>query len=239
MNTRRLCFRSCFRFVRWFALSGTLLLCLWACVSHPLAQPRPQPVQQTDSQITLTPVRRLDLIFMVDNSPSMKPKQDKMKAQFPKLIEALRDSVDQTLPDLRIAVLDSDLGSGLSTRCTETITYGDRGRFQMRDAVGCGANAEARWLEFTKGQSVNFTGDVSGVFGCLASNVGVAGCGFEHQLGALTWAFYLDENKSQLEFLRPEAFLGIVLLTDEDDCSAPQDTAMFERKERGFKSQTI
>jgi hypothetical protein len=161
---------------------------------------------------------------MVDNSNSMRPKQDKMKAQFPKLIDALRDP-DQTLPDLRIAIVDSDLGSADSPGCANG--YGDMGRFQMRDAANCGANADARWLVYTKNQPINFTGKIEDVFGCLAGNVGVGGCGYEHQLGALEWAFDLADNKSQLEFLRPEAYLGIVLLTDEDDCSAPMQTKMF------------
>jgi hypothetical protein len=162
----------------------------------------------------------------------MKPKQDKMKAQFPRLIEALRDPQDHTLPDLRIAIIDSDLGAGQSANCGGAANFGDWGKFQMRGAVDCGANADARWLEYTKNQPVNFTGDVSQVFGCLASNVGVAGCGFEHQLAAIQWAFYLADNQSQLEFLRPEAYLGIVLLTDEDDCSAPPDSGMFNVREK-------
>jgi hypothetical protein len=80
--------------------------------------------------------------------------------------------------------------------------------FQMRDATGCQANADARWLEYTKGKAINFTGDVSEVFGCLASNVGVKGCGYEHQLGVFEWAFEAKENLSQWDFLRPEAYLG-------------------------------
>jgi hypothetical protein len=214
------------RFARWTMVFVGLPFALWACVSHPLAQPIPEPRQVTDIYITVAPVRHLDLLFMVDNSGSMKPKQDKMKAQFPKLIDALRDPLDQTLPDLRIAIVDSDLGAGNSTLCKGA--YGDMGQFQMRGAADCGANADARWLEYTKNNAINFTGDdPSPVFGCLASNVGVSGCGFEHQLAALEWAFYFDGNKSQLDFLRPEAYLGIVLLTDEDDCSAPPNTNMF------------
>lgn len=215
------------RFARWTLVFVGLPFALWACVSHPLAQPIPEPRQVTDIYITVAPMRHLDLLFMVDNSLSMKPKQDKMKAQFPKLIDALRDPFDQTLPDLRIAIVDSDLGAGQSTQCKSASGYGDMGQFQMRGATDCGANADARWLEYTKNQAINFTGDVSQVFGCLASNVGVSGCGFEHQLAALEWAFYLGDNKSQLDFLRPEAYLGIVLLTDEDDCSAPMETRMF------------
>ena len=101
------CNRSCrmvLRFARWTMVLFGLPFVLWACVSHPLEQPTPAPQQVTDAYITVAPMRHLDLLFMVDNSLSMKPKQDKMKAQFPKLIDALRDPIDQTLPDLRIAI---------------------------------------------------------------------------------------------------------------------------------------
>jgi len=218
------------RTIRWVALGTGLLVCLWACISHPLAQPVPEPGQESHGQVTIVPMRHLDLLFMVDNSPSMKPKQDKMKAQFPKLIEALRDRNDGTLPDLRIAILDSDVGAGYSEACGSTVNQGDKGAFQMRDPAGCGANENARWLEYTKGKPVNFTGELSQVFGCLASNVGVKGCGYEHQLGVFQWAFYATENASQWDFLRPEAYLGIVILTDEDDCSAPPNTNMYNKR---------
>lgn len=218
------------RKIRWLVLGAGLVTCLWACISHPLAQPVPQPEQQSDGQVTIVPMRHLDLLFMVDNSLSMKPKQDKMKAQFPRLIEALRDRIDGTLPDLRIAILDSDVGAGYSDACG-AMNQGDKGSFQMRDMVGCGVNDDAKpWLELTGGKPVNFTGQISEVFGCLASNVGVAGCGYEHQLGAFQWAFFADVNAKQWEFLRPEAYLGIVILTDEDDCSAAPNTNMYSKR---------
>jgi hypothetical protein len=220
------------RRIRWGALVAVLLVGAWACISHPLTQPRPQPVQESDAQVTIVPMRHLDLLFMVDNSPSMKPKQDKMKAQFPRLIEALRDRDDGSLPDLRVAILDSDVGAGRSTSACAERPNGDLGIFQMRDGAGCGANPDAKWLEFNKGQAVNYTGDLSTVFGCLATNLGVGGCGFEHQLSVFEWAFYLGSNESQKAFLRPEAYLGVVILTDEDDCSAPSDTSMYNTNQR-------
>lgn len=219
--------------LRWLALLAVLVFAAWACVSHPLAQPTPDPVQETHGQIVVAPLRQLDLLFMIDNSGSMKPKQDKMRAQFPTLIEALRDPRDQSLPDLRIAIIDSDLGAGRSASCPKSDRYGDVGRFQMRNAAECGANPDARWLELTKGNAINFKGELKDVFGCLASAVGVAGCGLEHQLGAIDWAFWLSDNASQKEFLRDQAYLGIVILTDEDDCSATPESTLFAAKHLG------
>src|ERR1035437_6569289 len=84
------------RSLRWVIAIPSLPLVWWACASHPLTQPVPQPEQQTDIYISVARNRELDLVFMVDNSPSMYPKVSKMNAQFPKLIEALRDTTDKT-----------------------------------------------------------------------------------------------------------------------------------------------
>ena len=79
------------RCLRWAIAIPTMPLVWWACTSHPLTQPNPSPEQQTDIYISVAPNRLLDLVFMVDNSPSMAPKVAKMNAQFPKLIAALKD----------------------------------------------------------------------------------------------------------------------------------------------------
>ena len=66
---------------------------------------------QTDSYIGIAPIRQVDLVTMVDNSPSMAPKIEKLSAALPQLIAALRDPTDGSLPDLRVAIIDSDLGT--------------------------------------------------------------------------------------------------------------------------------
>ena len=134
--------------------------------------------------IRVAPNRLLDLVFMVDNSPSMAPKVTKMNAQFPKLIAALKDPSDQTLPDLRVAVIDSDLGTGgaysAGSCATRTLSdgttsyYGDMGRFQMLSSpTACTFNSGALFLENKSGQAVNYMGDINTVFACLASNLGM------------------------------------------------------------------
>jgi hypothetical protein len=206
----------------------------------------PEPEQQTDLYITVSPIRKLDLVVMVDNSPSMAPKVEKMNAQFPNLLKALKDPGDQTYPDLRVSIIDSDLGTGgqyASGSCGPNDTnhsspYGDFGNFQMRGASGCGVTGDALWLEYTKGQPVNYknpaNGDISQVFGCLATNLGTIGCGEEHQLQAFEFALIakssdnlIGRSATQDTFLRPTAFLGLVILSDEDDCSAAPNDGMF------------
>jgi hypothetical protein len=192
--------------------------------------------------ISIALVRKLDLLFMIDNSPSMAPKVSKLNAQFPKLIAALKDPNDGTYPDLRVALIDSDLGTGgqynNGNPCSPNASngnssYGDLGTFQMRGATACGmTSTDALWIDYAKGQPVNYSGDIGKVFACLATNLGTNGCGEEHQLQSYEFAFFANSyhTSAQNTFLRPEAHLGLVFLSDEDDCSAATDDGMFGDK---------
>ena len=148
--------------------------------------------------IGISPQRLLDLVVMIDNSPSMAAKVTKLNAQFPKLIAALRDPNDGTLPDLRLAIIDSDLGTGCaygSGACgpkDPTMVqgcYGDQGMFQMlKSPTACTFNDGAQFLEYKAAAAINYTGDINNVFACLAGNLGEMGCGEEHQLQAFEFA---------------------------------------------------
>ena len=107
---------------------------------------------------------------------------------------------------------------------------------------GCGLNSGARWIEDIQtpnggvGRQVNYSGGpaaLSSVFGCLAKAVGVAGCGYTQPLQAVRLALNpqqigcdtqgkncTDVNMGNIGFLREKAYLVIILITDEDDCSA-------------------
>jgi hypothetical protein len=101
---------------------------------------------------------------------------------------------------------------------------------------GCGMNSGAHWIEdsgSSEGGSrqQNYRGDLTDVFSCLAKAVGTRGCGFEHQLQSVRVALnpILREpdrpghpaiNPQNVGFLRPNAYLAVVIISDEDDCSA-------------------
>jgi hypothetical protein len=187
---------------------------------------------------TIAPIRELDLVFMIDNAPSMAAKQVKMTAQFPKLIEALKDPADGTLPNLRVAIIDSDLGTAgaftdpyCGLKDNGTNGYGDRGHFQMINATRCGvSNANDLFLEYKNGAAVNYTGNINDVFACLAGGLSTLGCGEQHSLQAFEFALVvrgLGNDEQQALFLRPSAYLGLVFLSDEDDCSAATNDSMF------------
>ncbi len=251
-NSLRITHLLSWRCLRWAMIIPTLPLVWWACTSHPLAQPTPQPQQQTSLYIPISPVRQLDLVFMIDNSPSMAPKQAKLQANFPTLIAALQDPNDGTLPDLRVAIIDSDLGTAGaigSGSCGPNASngndpFGDAGKFRMIGATGCNMkDPNALWIDYQNTKtgivanfnSTNPKADINTVFTCLASGLGTQGCGFEHQLQAFEFALRphiltgADDTAltAQQQMLRASAYLGLVFLSDEDDCSAAPDDGLF------------
>jgi hypothetical protein len=68
----------------------------------------------------------------------------------------------------------------------------------------------------TGAPSRNYTGDLATVFGNIAKGAGARGCGFEQHLAAVERALVNPANNG---FLRENAYLGIIIIADEDDCS--------------------
>jgi hypothetical protein len=169
----------------------------------------------------LAPPRPLDLLFMIDNSPSTGEAQNNIRRNFSHLMSELRLRGDL---DLHVGVVSSDLGAGTvrlpNGGCPNV--GGNRGVLQTGST--CGLQNGSRFLNSSSGGTTqNFSGTIEAAFSCIA-NLGTAGCGYEHQLQSVRVALSAPENAG---FLRPNAVLAIVLLTDEDDCSAPLDTTLF------------
>ena len=75
------------------------------------------------------------------------------------------------------------------------------------------------------GRHINYSGTLPDALSCISS-VGDAGCGLEAPLEAMKRA--LDgSHPENAGFVRRGALLAVVILTDEDDCSA--DPALFGR----------
>ncbi|HEX7596998.1 MAG TPA: hypothetical protein VF518_02225, partial [Polyangia bacterium] len=210
----------------------------------------PATAAENDFTVLLAPPRELDVLFMVDNSPSMDPKQAALAAYFPAMIQKL-EMMPGGLPDLHIGVISSDFGAGggeLGANCGTPL--GNRGLLWGNDDSatamagisaagynqfatvanqpnGCGLNKGARWISDTQkttgaGRDKNYSGDITDAFRCLATAVGTKGCGEEHPLQSIRVALNPQAgiNDANMGFLRPQAKLAIVIVADEDDCSA-------------------
>jgi hypothetical protein len=173
----------------------------------------------------------VDILFMIDNSSEMGAMQRKLAAQLPAFASALENLPDG-LPDLHIAVVSSDLGApGDETASIGCTAAGDQGVFQAAPRGTCpssGLQPDATFISNVGGVA-NYSGALSDVLSCIVP-LGFNGCGFEHQLAAITRALGADGAPPPAQnagFLRPDAELAIFLLTNEDDCSAPADTTLY------------
>ena len=214
------------RSIRWALGATTLPVLLWACTPHPLMEPNPVPETETIAMFDINPGRQLDLLFMIDNSSSMEQEQASLARNFPLLITEL-EKIPGGLPDIHVAVISSNFGAGPNVPAPACNPYGDRGRFLVKP--GCGLDPSANpWLEQDiNNKKKNFTGDLATTFSCIA-NLGSSGCGYEHQLQALRASLY-DVNPENRGFLRDTAYLGIIMLSDEDDCSGEPFATFFDQ----------
>ena len=167
-------------------------------------------------QTTKTQITDVDFLFVVDNSGSMEQEQKNLAANFPRLIKKL----GKTMKSYRVGVISSDLGAGKLYVDNACVTGGDGGKLQSRAMVAGCTGPKDPWISVTPTGSNVPGGDVPGAFSCIA-NLGTDGCGFEQTLESAYTALLPGTNPG---FLRKDAALAVVFISDEDDCSASSDT---------------
>ncbi len=184
----------------------------------------------------------VDILFMIDNSSEMTSMQQKLYAQLPLFVQSLQNL--PVPPSLHLAVVSSDMGApGDATTSIQCTTAGDQGQFQSMPRGTCTDTTLTAGATFISDadKMPNYTDpDISQVLQCIAL-LGDRGCGFEHQLASIDRALGGDGQlpSTNANFLRPEAALAIVILTNEDDCSAPPDTKLYSLNAGGSNQQNI
>lgn len=164
---------------------------------------------------------KVDILWMIDSSGSMRDEQAELALRFADFINALIDIG----ADFQIAVVTTDIAD-----------RNQRGR--MQSGLGCvgrgvpidpalvasceGVQLDRPYLEYssyTDAQGVIDASRLERDFRCLAS-VGTCGdpneAGIETVLRALSPELLSTVNSG---FLRDDAYLAVLFLTDEDDCS--------------------
>ncbi len=152
---------------------------------------------------------KMDVLFVIDNSGSMAEEQMNLAANFPKFIEVLNTFHESKL-DYRVGVTTTSFPTKF---LGITVGTGEEG------ALLKSASMTHPWLERTDP-------NVSETFTTIAT-VGVDGSGQEQPLKAAQAAVTTRvADQSNAGFLRPDALLAVIILTDEDDGSAgdPQMT---------------
>ena len=228
------------RVLRWAGLAAAAPA-LWACTSRTLEAPNITPTASLTTKFTQKINNQLDILFMVDNSSSMKEMQQKLYDQLPQFMDVLQGL--PTPPSLHVAVVSSDMGApGDSTSSIMCTRSGDSGQFQSQARGTCNGTTLAQGATFISDADnmPNFTNPIASVFQCIAL-LGDTGCGFENQLASIDRALGGDGQlpSTNANFLRKDAYLGIVILTNEDDCSAPANTTVYSLNVGGSNQQNV
>ena len=225
-----------------FAFAGWLAIVPAACNSHRLAAPDPAMTSAQKERFGLWRVPKLDLLFMVDDSPSMAPLQAKLSAQLGSFIDALANPTTGGLPDLHVAVVSSSLGGGAwgnVNQCASGAYPGDDGGKFQQGPGGAGHGSctmlhPGQTFLATGGGSTgappNYDGDVRDAFQCMAL-LGDGGCGFESPFASVYYALSKATQPNDPDnagFLRDDAALAVVMVTNEDDCSVAAGSLLLD-----------
>ena len=165
---------------------------------------------------------KVDLLFVIDDSASMSEEQDRLTAAFPSFMQTINDElvVEKNL-SYHVGVVSAEMGGTMT--CTPIIPLcaeGLRARLQNTpDRLNCTDVPAGRWIE---NGPVN---QVAAEFTCIASmttgigNTDTQEMPLEAARAAITDRIS-DSESYNAGFLRSDALLVVVLITDENDQSS-------------------
>ncbi len=183
-----------------------------------------------DGAVSTQRCQKMDLLFVIDDSGSMSEEQSNLASNFPQFANILNayEVEPGLLLDYRVAITTT----GRDVSYTQVIPafpplpetriplseQGDDGEFRQ----SCGMTR--RWLERTDP-------NMASTFAC-AADVGTEGPGLEMPLFTSELAFSAPMSSGvNAGFLRDDALLAVVYLTDENDCSRRDNNFEFAATE--------
>jgi hypothetical protein len=194
------------------------LALLAGCPDRTISEVTPEQGRVETKDIPITVNRDIDILFVIDNSKSMEDKQLNLVANFPDFINVL-ENIPGGLPNVHIGVVSSDMGGNATQDGPATGVGGCNGRGEngaLRTDPSISGNFISDIDPTNSGtRTKNYTGDLATAFTQIAK-VGDTGCGFEQHLESMKRAL---TNPANTGFLRPSAYLAVIFIADEDDCS--------------------
>jgi hypothetical protein len=208
----------------------------FACLQRELVEVPPAVQSGVSIRIEQSTSDQVDLLVMVDNSNSMREEQTNLTANMPTLIDQLTTPPDddgvpgpdwQPVSSLHLGVISSDMGtSGYPVTTCDNADTGDDGVLQNLPSASV-TDCDATYPKFLTFEVDSPDLNIGHDFECIAT-LGTGGCGFEQQLFAVEKALTVHAQAGAVNdgFLRNEAILAIIVVTDEEDCSV-SDPAIF------------
>lgn len=215
------------------ALGLGLILTLAACQEYPFVFRVNQKIQGRSYDVQVGVSEQTDILFVIDNSGSMLEEQEELKANMQAFIELLSQSGN----DYQVGLISTDIarkppGDDSCEPCCDRDTNDD-GR---PDWSNCdngrlyAADFKNRVFERPRLQEGEDPEKLQERIDALVEDfnetvtvLGIGGSPYEAPLEAMRRA--LDPEGNNIVrilnegFLRPDASLAVIFLTDEDDCS--------------------
>jgi hypothetical protein len=168
--------------------------------------------------------RKIDFLFVVDNSASMLREQSSLASSFPGFISVVEETLAVT--DFHIMVVDTDgwdgeAASGALDPCRDALGAGKR---TGSDERACGVLGDDRYLSADQP-------DLEQTFTCLAQ-VGTFGSSREQPMDAMLLGVGAAQNEPggcNAGFLRQDAVLVVTFITDEDDTRSSGSPAVWRQ----------
>jgi hypothetical protein len=158
------------------------------------------------------PCSKVDILFVIDDSTSMQDEQDALIAAFPQFVGDIESQLS-TVASYHVGVVTTDTYHHNSPGCT--------GLGDLVTQTGGEGSSEEDCAPFASGLRYidESEPDLAEKFAC-AAQVGLRGMPGEAQVGAVLGAVNpvngLPKN-CNMGFVRPDALLVVVLISDEDD----------------------
>ncbi|HEY2749151.1 MAG TPA: hypothetical protein VGL86_31245 [Polyangia bacterium] len=194
----------------------------------------PQPPLPTDPCaenlcITTSAKNKVDILFVLDDAPTMADKLATFRASLPAMLDSLTQYAANGEPAwYHLGVVTSDLGAGPDAIPALGCKPSGDGAV-LRGSADMGGGE--RFIDYDQLSGASNVPDVAATLASI-TDVGSGGCDIRQPLEAAYRALHddLDEN---LGFLRSDALLVVVFVTDADDCSVPVGSDLFDGSSAG------
>ncbi len=206
------------------ALGGLGLIA--GCPDRAVSEVITNPVGATTKEIPVS--ADIDILFVIDNSSSTSDKQALFQTNFTNFVTAL-DAFPTGRPNLHMGVVTTTVDDGAPAGALTPIC--GQGADQQNGLLQTGSAVTGRYISDIATaagsgapRTTNYSGTLETAFASIA-DVGDTGCGFEAELEAMKRALDGTTNAMNSGFIRPAAYLAVIILTDEDDASIKDGSA--------------
>ena len=232
-----------------------------SCSQRSLNALNPCTINGVVQNVPVNPQRALDLLILIDDSPSMRDEQEKLQEQVPRLVNLLLTGGEDTdgstpvgefpaIESLHVGIITPDMGN--STDPMHSFTAGSGPDVDFNPTAACmrnGGLGKAGFMQ-TEGESGDPREACSAVTppeGTLYLNYpepGFSAVDLVNDVECVTGQsdgcgfeqqleaiLASDRNAANSGFSREDALLAVIVITDEDDCSTT-DPRVFDVEPR-------